>query len=84
MDHSVESSTFEDFDDGPLKESKCYELDLSESGIMVNVDAIPSATSPTIETLSLVSELVDKQMSEENVSETLSSVSKSVDKQMSE
>ena len=47
---------------------------------MVNVDAIPSATSPTIETLSLVSELVDKQMSEENVSETLSSVSESVDK----
>jgi hypothetical protein len=35
---------------------------------MINVDAIPSATSPTIETLSSVSELVDEQMSEENIS----------------
>lgn len=35
---------------------------------MINVDAIPSATSPTIETLSSVSELVDEQMSEENLS----------------
>jgi hypothetical protein len=47
-----------------LKKSKCYELDLLESGIMINVDAIPSATSPTIETLPSVSKLVDKQMSE--------------------
>jgi hypothetical protein len=35
---------------------------------MINVDAIPSATSPTIETLSSISELVDEQMSEENLS----------------
>lgn len=75
MDHIVESSTIEDFNDLPLKKAKSFEPDLIngdllpspdslESDRKINSHPLPSPTSPIIQALSPNNELEDKQVSE--------------------
>jgi len=64
MDHIVESSAVEDFDNRPSKKIKCSEPDFLDSDRKLNSDPIPSPASPSIQKLSPIIELEDKQACE--------------------
>ncbi|XP_066340582.1 uncharacterized protein [Miscanthus floridulus] len=64
MDHIDESSAVEDFDNRPSKKIKCSEPEFLDSDRKLNSDPIPSPASPSIQKLSPIIELEDKQACE--------------------
>ncbi|KQK15384.1 hypothetical protein BRADI_1g22390v3 [Brachypodium distachyon] len=76
MDHNVETTTFEDFDNRPLKKAKCCEtsvLDDLLSSPSISASSLLSECSETKSTLSPVSDLVNEEkLSEDDDKQTVS------------